>query len=75
MKQLKKIQIIVFPIFIYVKISANHHAAIISLVTHFPKPVEHYKKLLDDFHKLSHITIEVHECKTKPCITPKGDIA
>ncbi len=57
------------------KVSENHYAAIISLVTHFPKPVEHYKKLLDDFHKLSHLTIEVHECKTEPCITPKGDIA
>ena len=48
------------------KVSANHYAAIISLVTHFPKPIEHYKELLSDFHKLSHTTIEVYECKDTP---------
>ncbi len=48
------------------KVSSNHYAAIISLVTHFPKPIEHYKELLSDFHKLSHTTIEVYECKDKP---------
>lgn len=47
------------------KVGANHYAAIISLVTHFPKATEHYKALLGKFHKLSHITIEVHECKDK----------
>lgn len=50
------------------KVSANHYAAIISLVTDFPKPIEHYKELLKDFHKLSHITIEVYECKDKPML-------
>jgi len=50
------------------KVSANHYAAMISLVTHTPKPIEHYKELLRDFHKLSHTTIEVYECKDKPCI-------
>ncbi len=44
------------------KVGANHYAAIISLVTNFPKPLEHYKKLLQDFDKLSHITIEVIQC-------------
>ena len=47
------------------KISSNHYAAIVSLVTHFPKPAEYYKELLSNFHKLSHISIEVHECKTE----------
>jgi len=45
------------------RISANHYAAIISLVTHTPNSNEHYKSLLHDFHKLSHVSIEVHECK------------
>jgi len=45
------------------KVGANHYAAIISLITHHPKPVEHYKNLLNDFHKLSHVTVEVLECK------------
>jgi len=52
------------------RISASHYAAIISLVTHFPKPAEHYKELLADFHKLSHVTVEVHECQSEPCIKP-----
>ena len=50
------------------KVGANDYAAIISLVTHFPKTTEHYKNLLKDFNRLSHITIEVHECREKPCI-------
>lgn len=54
------------------KIGANHYAAIISLVTHFPNSMEHYKELLRDFYRLSHITVEVNECKDKPCIVPKN---
>ncbi|PHR90532.1 MAG: cation transporter [Blastopirellula sp.] len=45
------------------KVSASHYAAIISLVTHSPKPTVHYKELLSGFHQLSHITIEVYECR------------
>ena len=48
------------------KVGANHYAAIISLVTHFPRGTEYYRNLLSDFHRLSHITIEVHECKDTP---------
>jgi len=55
------------------KISANHYAAIISLVTHFPKPTEYYKDLLSGFHRLSHITVEVHQCETEPCVTPEAN--
>jgi cation diffusion facilitator family transporter len=52
------------------RVSANHYAAIIALVTHYPEPAEHYKKLLSEFHKLSHITVEVNECRDEPCIIP-----
>lgn len=45
------------------KVSPNHYAAIISLVTHHPKATEYYKNLLSDFSKLSHVTIEVNVCK------------
>lgn len=45
------------------KVGANHYAAIIALVTHYPDTAEHYKGLLSDFHKLSHVTIEVNACK------------
>lgn len=44
------------------KVGANHYAAIIALVTHHPKPAEHYKQLLRDFDRLSHVTIEVNKC-------------
>jgi cation diffusion facilitator family transporter len=52
------------------KVGANHYAAIISLVTHFPKSTEYYKELLNDFHKLSHITIEVNACDGEACKVP-----
>jgi cation diffusion facilitator family transporter len=44
------------------RVSENHYAAIISLVTHFPKDTKYYRDLLDEFSRLSHITIEVHKC-------------
>ena len=49
------------------RISASHYAAIIALVTDSPKPTAYYKALLADFDRLSHVTIEVHECKDDPC--------
>jgi len=56
------------------KIGANHYAAIIALVTHHPDSMDHYKSLLSHFHKLSHVTIEVNECKEGPCIAPNTNI-
>lgn len=50
------------------KVGANHYAAIISLVTHYPNTTEYYKNLLSQFSRLSHVTIEVNECKDGPCI-------
>jgi cation diffusion facilitator family transporter len=53
------------------KIGPSDYAAMISLVTHFPKNSEYYKKLLSKYEELSHITIEVNHCEDEPCITPK----
>jgi len=50
------------------KVSPNHYAVIIALVTHFPKPVDYYKKFLIDFVDFKHITIEVHHCTSEPCL-------
>ncbi|WP_028865429.1 CDF family Co(II)/Ni(II) efflux transporter DmeF [Psychromonas aquimarina] len=44
------------------KVSADHYAAVISLVTHLPEPVDHYKQLLHKFDKIAHLTIEVNHC-------------
>lgn len=57
------------------KVGANHYAATISLVTHYPNTTEYYKKLLNNFNELSHVTIEVNECKEDPCIVPNSNIA
>jgi cation diffusion facilitator family transporter len=54
------------------RVGIKHYAAIISLVTHFPKPTEHYKKLLKDFRELSHTTIEVSVCVEEPCIVSES---
>jgi len=44
-------------------IGPNIHMATISLVTHKPKPPEHYKSLLPKTLGLVHTTIEVHQCR------------
>lgn len=43
-------------------------AAIISIVTHYPQEIEHYRDLLKNFSALSHLTIEINACTTEPCI-------
>ncbi len=50
------------------KVGSYDYAAIISIVTHYPKPVEHYKGLLNNFDELSHVTIEINICEEEPCI-------
>jgi len=49
-------------------ISANKQALILSIVTHYPKPADHYKNLLKRMKKLDHITIEVHAPASEPCL-------
>lgn len=56
------------------KVGPNDYAIIVSLVTHFPKPIEHYRKLLKNIPNLSHITVEVNQCISEPCIVPKSII-
>jgi len=50
------------------KVGAVDYAAIISVVTHFPRETEYYKELLSDFRELSHLTVEVHTCTSEPCL-------
>jgi len=57
------------------KVGANHYAAIIALVTHHPKSTEHYKRLLDNFHRLSHVTIEINKCNDERCFAVGTDSA
>ncbi|KJS33471.1 MAG: cation transporter [Desulfatitalea sp. BRH_c12] len=53
------------------KISANQLAVVVSVVTHAPRPPEHYKQLLHEVDELAHITVEIFHCDTPPCIPIK----
>ncbi|MCX4186461.1 CDF family Co(II)/Ni(II) efflux transporter DmeF [Methylophaga sp. OBS4] len=48
-------------------VSAHHYAAIVTIVTAHPQATSHYKNLLSEFDRLSHLTIEVHQCLDKDC--------
>ncbi len=52
------------------RIGPGRLAAVVSVVTHFPKAPAHYKELLRNFEELMHITVEVHTCQSEPCLPP-----
>jgi cation diffusion facilitator family transporter len=49
------------------RIGPAGYACIISLVTHQPRPVEHYRTLLSKVPGLRHITVEVNHCRNPAC--------
>jgi Co/Zn/Cd efflux system component len=53
------------------QISPQEVSVIVTVVTHFPKPADHYKKIISDFLGSAHITVEVQECDSEPCLTSK----
>ena len=50
------------------RIAAEHHAAIVVVVTRFPKPPNFYKAKLANFVHLDHITVEVNGCVGDDCL-------
>ena len=50
------------------RINSRDLAAVVSLVTHYPRPVDHYHGLLANHTELKHITIEVNVCHGEPCL-------
>jgi cation diffusion facilitator family transporter len=50
------------------QISPQKVSVIITVVTHFPKPPDHYKKIISDFIGNAHITVEVQKCDSEPCL-------
>ncbi|MDD5677141.1 MAG: CDF family Co(II)/Ni(II) efflux transporter DmeF [Kiritimatiellae bacterium] len=44
-------------------VGPSNYAAIVSVVSDHPKPIEHYKALLAGVKGLSHISVEVNECR------------
>ncbi|MBT8331813.1 MAG: CDF family Co(II)/Ni(II) efflux transporter DmeF [Deltaproteobacteria bacterium] len=49
------------------RVGTHHLSAIVSIVTHYPKSPEHYKKLLADYDEIVHVTVEVNPCESDPC--------
>jgi cation diffusion facilitator family transporter len=49
------------------RVGPQSHACILSVVTHEPRPAEHYKRLLDDVAGLAHVTVEVNACGHPDC--------
>jgi cation diffusion facilitator family transporter len=45
------------------QVGVNKFAAIISLVSHDPKPPSFYKQALQVHEELAHVTVEVHKCE------------
>jgi cation diffusion facilitator family transporter len=50
------------------KVSENHLATTISLVTHYPQEPIYYKQLLNNIPSLSHVIVEVNHCQGEPCM-------
>ncbi|NJK78562.1 MAG: CDF family Co(II)/Ni(II) efflux transporter DmeF [Chloroflexaceae bacterium] len=50
------------------QVGPHHLAVIITVVTHYPQPPEHYKKLLHAVPDLAHISVEVQPCTSEPCL-------
>ena len=50
------------------RVGSHHLSAIVSIVTHFPKSPDHYKKLLDDYDEIAHVTVEVNSADSDPCL-------
>ena len=56
------------------KVSADHYAAAISIVSHNPKDVEYFKAKLSDFTQVSHLTIELNTCRQAECLSSTAHI-
>ncbi len=50
------------------RVGSHHLSTIVSIVTHFPKSPDHYKKLLTDYDEIAHVTVEVNSCDSDPCL-------
>ena len=49
-------------------VGGNALSVAVSIVTHSPRPSEHYRKLLEVIPEIKHTTIEIITCEDEPCI-------
>lgn len=54
------------------RVSADHHAIMVSIVSHSPKEASYFNQLLTKFPELSHITIELHTCRQRECVAKEA---
>ena len=54
------------------QVSPQQVSVIITVVTHFPKSPDHYKRMFSDFLGNAHITVEVQICDSEPCLVKTG---
>ena len=53
-------------------VSADHHAAMISIVSHQPKDTDYFKEKLSAFKRIDHLTVEVFTCRQQECDVYQG---
>ncbi|MDP2808995.1 MAG: CDF family Co(II)/Ni(II) efflux transporter DmeF [Rhodocyclaceae bacterium] len=54
------------------RIGPASRACILSLVTHSPQPVEHYRERLAGVAGIGHLTVEIHQCRDAKCVSLVG---
>jgi cation diffusion facilitator family transporter len=50
------------------RVGANSLSVILSVVTHHPQPPAHYKRLLEGYPEIEHLTVEVIACEGESCV-------
>ena len=53
------------------KIGPQQMAAVVSLVTHDPRPMDEYHQMLNDIEHLAHVTVQVISCRDEHCSAPQ----
>jgi cation diffusion facilitator family transporter len=56
------------------RVGSRHLSVILSIVTHYPKPPDHYKKLLAAYDEIAHVTVEVNSCEGDSCLTEQKPV-
>ena len=55
------------------RVAPAQHSAVLSVVTHRPRPPEHYRGLLAELPSLVHVVVEVNECAEPDCAPAARD--
>ncbi|MCE9687265.1 CDF family Co(II)/Ni(II) efflux transporter DmeF [Shewanella sp. AS16] len=57
------------------RVSADHFAAMISIVAHQPRDIEYFRVRLARFDRISHLTLEINTCQEAACHAAQGNKA